>query len=98
VSVRIAPRTLPAAAHGCGPAPVKRAVRVGTERRLRWAVGEPADPPGFGPGVSRSESWAPSSCLLSDNGEHASLVRRRSGFDSPGRLHADVAQWSERVT
>lgn len=52
-----------AAAHGCGPAPVKRAVRVGTERRLRWAVGELADPLGFGPRASRSESWAPSSCL-----------------------------------
>ena len=26
------------------------------------------------------------SCLLSGNGKHASLVRRQSGFDSPGRL------------
>lgn len=38
------------------------------------------------------DSSPASSCLLSGNGKHASLVRRRSGFDSPGRLHADVAQ------
>jgi hypothetical protein len=40
--------------------------------------------------------FSPSSCLPSGNGKHASPVRRRSGFNSPGRLHADVAQWSER--
>jgi hypothetical protein len=62
----------------------------------QWAVGELADPLGFGPRASRSESWAPSSCLLSGNGQHSALVRRGSGFNSPGRLHADVAQWLER--
>lgn len=53
---------------------------------FRWVMGEPADPLGFDPRASRFDPWAPSSRLLSGNGKHVSLVRRQSGFDSPGRL------------
>jgi hypothetical protein len=64
----------------------------------RWPLGEQADPPGFGPGVSRFEAWA----VSCKHAAVAQLVRARSWyergprFDPVRRLRVDVAQSAER--
>jgi hypothetical protein len=91
-----------AAAHGCGSAFVQRTARVGTGRRLHVLVlqfrkrGRPEEPSVAGSTpAEHTRNLQSGSRLLSGNGKHASPVRRRSGFDSPGRLDADVAQLVE---
>jgi hypothetical protein len=74
-----------AAAHGCGPAPVKRAVRIGTERRLPVRGGLTVSRLDFGSRARRSESGPRNTCLPSGNGS----TRPRYGRRRSSILRAD---------
>jgi hypothetical protein len=96
--VRVPPGVLNAAAHGCGPAPVKRAVRIGTGRRLAMGGSSMAEQRPLMPEVPGPNPGRPAhACLVATvsmppryGGGRGSIPRAGSadGFRRP--LHVTV--------